>query len=134
MKVVLDCNVVVAAVWNHGTCAQLLVTAVRHHAVILSPPILDEYRRIALRPKHARHRQALRTVINELEAVAALVLPSKTVFGLDDPDDEVYLATAEAAGAILVTGNANDFRRPRYGTVAVYSPRAFLDRFGAAHS
>ena len=50
------------------------------------------------------------------------------VYGLRDPDDEVYLATAEAGGAVLITGNTRDFTEPRYGAVEVLTPRAFLDR------
>ena len=50
------------------------------------------------------------------------------VFGLRDPEDEIYLATATAGGAVLITGNSRDFTEPRYGSVEVYSPRAFLDQ------
>ena len=50
-----------------------------------------------------------------------------TVFGLRDADDEVYLRTAAAAGAVLITGNRRDFAEPRYGPVEVFSPRGFLE-------
>ncbi len=56
-----------------------------------------------------------------------MVEPADIRFGLRDPDDEVYLATAAAGGAVLVTGNLRDFTEPRYGPVEIWSPRAFLD-------
>ena len=67
-------------------------------------------------------------MIGDIERVAVIVEPSDIAFGLRDPDDEIYLATAIAGGAVLITGNTRDFTEPRYATVEVLSPRAFLDR------
>lgn len=96
--------------------------------VVLSEPIIDEYRAVAKRPAHARCRDVLLAIVAEFERVAVFVKPADATFGLHDPDDEIYLATAEAGNAALVTGNSRDFTKPRYGSVEVYSPRAFLDR------
>ena len=128
MKVVIDCNVLVSAARSGGVCGRVIVEAVRRHEVVLSDPIVDEYEMVAGRLSHAPYRDSLRTLIRELEQVAIVVEPAKVVFGLNDPDDEVYLATAMAGGAVLITGNRRDFTEPRYGPVVVFSPRAFLDR------
>ena len=40
----------------------------------------------------------------------------------------VYLATAMAGDAVLITGNSRHFTQARYGSVEVLSPRTFLDR------
>ena len=128
MKVVIDCNVVVSAARSGGICGKVIVEAVRHHVIVLSDPILDEYLMIARRPKHAHHRNNLLAIIKEIKKVAIMAEPAEAVFGLHDPDDEVYLATAGAGGAVLVTGNTRDFTEPKYGPVEVLSPRAFLDR------
>ena len=66
-------------------------------------------------------------IVRQLERVAVFVEPADTAFGLRDPDDEVYLATAAAGEAALITGNRRDFTEPRYGAVDILSPRAFLD-------
>ena len=95
---------------------------------MLSAPIVDEYKTIAERLGHASYREGLLAIIGELERVAIVVEPSDVVFGLNDPDDEVYLTTAMAGDAVLITGNRRDFTKSRYGTVQVFSPRAFLDR------
>ena len=128
MKVVIDCNVVVSAARAGGTCGRVIVEVVRHHEVILSEPILDEYLRIAQRPKHTRYQDVLLAIIKEVETIATVVEPADIVFGIRDPDDEVYLATAVAGDAVLITGNSKDFTKPKYGPVNVFSPRAFLDR------
>lgn len=127
MKVVIDCNVVVSAARAGGTCGRVIVEAVRHHDVILSEPILDEYLRIAQRPKHARYRDVLMAIIKEIETIATVVEPADIVFGIRDLDDEVYLSTAVAGDAVLITGNSKDFTKHKYGPVKVFSPRAFLD-------
>ena len=128
MRVVIDCNVVVSAARSGGVCGKVIVEAIRDHEIVLSEPILDEYEAIAGRLAHAKYRDGLMTIIAQLDQVATVVEPADAVFGLNDPDDEVYLATAIASGAVLITGNRRDFTQPWYGPVEIISPRAFLDR------
>ena len=128
MRVVIDCNVLVSAARSEGVCRKVIIEAVRHYEIVLSDPIVDEYEMIAQRQKHVPYRDNLRTIIRQLEQLAIVVEPAEVTFGLKDPDDEVYLASAVAGGAVLITGNRRDFTEPHYGPVEVFSPRAFLDR------
>ena len=128
MRVVLDCNVLVSAARINGTCREVIDTVVRRHEIVLSEPILSEYEAVAERRSQAPYRDAMKIVIGEIARLAIRVEPADVVFGLRDPDDEVYLATATAGGAVLITGNTRDFTEARYGAVEVWSPRAFLDR------
>ena len=128
MRVVIDCNVLVSAARSGGVCGKVIIEAMRNHGVVLSKPIVDEYGTIAGRLAHARYRDGLLAIIAELEQAAVFVEPVNVAFGLRDPDDEIYLATATAGGAVLITGNNRDFTELRYGSVEIFSPRAFLDR------
>ena len=128
MKVVLDCNVIVSAARIDGTCRAVVDNVLRHHDIVLSELILAEYESVAARTKHAAFRDHLKAMIGDIERVAIIVEPADVAFGLRDPDDEVYLATATAGGAVLITGNTRDFTERRYATVEVLTPRAFLDR------
>ena len=128
MRVVIDCNVLVSAARSGGTCAEVIIEAVRDHEIVLSGPIVDEYMRIAERSAHASYRDGLLAIIGELERVSTVLEPTDAAFGLRDPDDEIYLATATAGGAVLITGNSRNFTEPRYGSVVILSPRTFLDR------
>lgn len=128
MNIVVDCNVLVSASRVDGVCRKVIGNVVRWHNIVLSTPILAEYEAVAGRPKHAPYRESLRVVIAEFRRVAVFVKPTEVTFGLRDPDDEVYLATAASGAAILITGNSRDFTRSRYGSVKVLSPRAFLDK------
>ena len=46
---------------------------------------------------------------------------------LPDPDDEPFLALADAAMCPLITGNAKHFPPASRGDVTVWSPREFLE-------
>ena len=128
MKVVIDCNVLVSAARSQGVCGRVMVEAMRYHEVVLSEPIVEEYEAIAGRLTHAPYRDGLLAIIGVLEQVAIMVEPTNVTFGLADPDGEVYLATAMAGDAVLITGNSRHFTQARYGSVEVLSPRTFLDR------
>ena len=127
MKVIIDCNVLVSAARIDGVCRQVIDRVVRRHEIVLSDPVAAEYEAVAGRSKHAAYRDTLRANIGEIERLAVFVEPDEVVFGLRDPDDEVYLATAMAGGAMLITGNRLDFTAPRYGPVEVFSPCSFLN-------
>ncbi|MYA29925.1 MAG: putative toxin-antitoxin system toxin component, PIN family [Gammaproteobacteria bacterium] len=130
MRVVLDCNVLVSAARVDGTCREVINRVVLAHEIVLSKPILSEYKAVAERRSQRPFRDVLNFVISEIERLAVVVEPASVVFGIRDPDDEVYLATAVAGGATLITGNTRDFTQARYGSVEVWSPREFLDRAG----
>ncbi len=131
MRVVLDCNVVISAARTDGACRAAIVAAVRHHEIVLSAPILEEYRVVAVRPKHAHCRNVALSVIDELEAVAAIVIPD-VLPPLPDRDDTIYLGTALAGKAdALITGNVRHFPPEVCGPVRILTPRAFLDRLSS---
>jgi putative PIN family toxin of toxin-antitoxin system len=132
VRIVLDCNVIVAAARTPGVCRMVLLKALRDHEVILSTPIIREYRSVGVRPKHKPYHRTMLAITNLLEGVALLVEPSpEASFGLSDLDDEVYLATALAGQAdILITGNIRHFPDSRYGPVVILRPADFLARHG----
>jgi uncharacterized protein len=132
MRIVLDCNVVIAAARTAGVCRSVLLLGARSHEFVLSTPILREYRSVGARPKHKSYQQTMLAITELMEQMAVLVDPDpQRSFGLSDADDEIYLSTAIAGQAdILITGNRRHFPEPRYGPITILSPADFLARHG----
>ena len=94
MKIVIDCNVPVSATRTDGVCRSVVDAAVRSHGIVLSEPVVAEYKAVAARSKHTAYRHALRAAIGDMDRIAVFVEPANVVFGLGDPDNEVYPTTA----------------------------------------
>lgn len=128
MKVVLDCNVLISAGLNEGTCRTVLGDVVRAHRLILSPAILHEYVAVARRPRFAVAANTLIGLIKVARRRAVLVNPNPVRVRLPDPNDRIYLDAAIAAGAdVLITGNKKHFPAAACCGVQIVSPREFLE-------
>lgn len=129
MRLVLDCNVVIAAGMTEGACRRVVGEAIRRHTILLSDEILAEYRSVAARAKFRPRREVLDAIIATIAEAATRVSPADAPVRLADHDDEVYLGTAVAGGAkALVTGNTRHFPEGVYGEIVILTPREFLDR------
>lgn len=133
-RLVLDTNVLVSAVLSpYGAPAQLL-DLVLDGAVLLviSPAILAEYRDVLRRPRFALNVDHIDTLIDTLGGMAQMVTPRPWPKPLPDPDDEVFIASAAAGQALLVTGNGKDYPVALCEGVPVLSPRIVLDQLRGA--
>ena len=119
MKVVLDCNVLIAAGQTDGTCRKVIDRVLRHHQIILCAPILSEYIAVVERPRLITYFRNLKLLIRKIKQLAVIVEPANFEFGLRDSDDEVYLVTAAVGDSVLITDNLRDFTEPQYRPIDV---------------
>jgi uncharacterized protein len=106
-RVVLDTNVLVAAVYNRSSASRRIVEACLNDKLtaVLSPDLRREYDFILAR---AVRGQPYLERVQELLEKAEVVVPEKTPRVVpDDPDDDKLVAAALAAGAALVTNDAH---------------------------
>jgi uncharacterized protein len=106
-RVVLDTNVLVAAVYNPDSASRRVVEACLRGELtaILSPALRSEYEFILARA--ARGRPYLEQIRRLLDS-AEMVDPAETPRVVEkDPEDDKLVAAALAAGAILVTNDAH---------------------------
>ena len=132
MKVVLDTNVFVSGIFFSGPPYQIL-EAWRNGIIqlIISPEILDEYRRVGevLADQHpgVDLLPVLEYVIHHAEIYAAAAL-SETVS--EDPDDDIFLACAIASQCtLIVSGDKHLLRVSGYRGIDVLKPREFTNRY-----
>ncbi len=127
MKVVLDTNVLFAALVADGLCRELFRRVIRAKALATCEPLLLELEEILSRKLHptpavTRFLAALRRQVTLVEPVPLAVPVCR------DPDDDVVLATAVAARATaIVTGDADLLVLREYGNIPILSPRQLLE-------
>lgn len=131
MIVVLDTNVLVAALVAKGLCHEVVVRSLGSCTVASSEPLLQELdrtlrTRFTVGPAGAGFLEQLRRRVRLVEP-ASLAGPVSR-----DADDDVVLGTAVAAGAVvIVTGDQDLLIIGRYEGIDIISPREFLSRLSA---
>ncbi len=127
MRLVVDTNVLLAAVLADGLCRDLVRKRLRSHHLITSQALLDELagqigRRFALEPGEVPLLAAYR---ERATWVSAPPLPQPVC---RDRDDDVVLTTAIAAKAdAVVTGDHNLLVLGQHAGIRLLSPRQFLE-------
>jgi len=125
--VVLDTNVLVAALVASGLCHEVVHRCLRGHTVVSSNALLDELEhtirdRFSLTPQARLFLRKLRTRIRLVDA------PPLSARVCRDPDDDVVLATAVAGRAdAVVTGDQDLLVLKVYERIRILTPREFIE-------
>ncbi len=126
MRLLLDTNVLVAALVARGTCHELLEHCVREHVVVSSHSLLDELGEVLERKfrQRAADVQSARRLFAE---TLTLVEPDALDVPIcRDRDDDVVLATALAGACdAIVTGDQDLLVLDPFRGIRVISPSAF---------
>ncbi len=134
VRAVLDTNILVSgAITRGGHEARVLKAWTDGQFLpVLSPPILEEMRRVLLSEKVRRHRFLSEEQIEELlallEATALTVPGNQRVRTCRDPSDDKFLAAAlEAKAHFIVSGDQDLTNLNVYQGVRIVTPRQFLE-------
>jgi len=132
VRVVLDTNVLVAALLTQGTPPGQLYAAWHGKQIVLCSceRQLEEINRVTRRP-YFKTRLApgvAGRMINDIRALALMCDPLPRVDRSRDPDDDFLLATAQAArAAYLVTGDKSGLLSlKKHGITRILTARALL--------
>ena len=131
MIVVLDSNVVVAAMVAKGLCHEVVVRGLGSCTVATSQPLLDELEH-TLRAKFTLGPAGM-AFLEQLRLRARIVEPTPLSSRVSrDADDDTVLATAVAAEAVvIVTGDQDLLVIGRYNDIDIVSPRELLSRLSS---
>lgn len=127
MKLVLDTNVLLSAILVPGACRELLKGRALAHEWFTSPGLLAELAdKLVGKLKLEPERTPLYLVYRQR---ARIVTPVPLVSPVcRDPDDDLVLATALAAGAdVIVTGDKDLLILDTHEGIRIRAPREFSD-------
>jgi len=130
VRVVLDTNVFVSGVFFGGHPYRILDAWRRARlTLVLSPEILDEYRRVGESLAERYEGVDLSPFLRLLVAHAEFVQPSPLASPVcRDPDDDKFLACAIAGRAqAIVTGDRDLLSLSEFRSIPVLSPRTFVE-------
>jgi putative PIN family toxin of toxin-antitoxin system len=129
IKAVLDTNVVISGIFWKGVPFEILEAwQNRRFLLVISPPILDEYRRVLDEMTKQRPIPALRSILEIIELHSEMVTPVRFPKSLcSDPDDDKFLEAALAARAdYVVSGDAALLKIKDHQGIQIVRPRQFL--------
>jgi putative PIN family toxin of toxin-antitoxin system len=133
VKVVVDTNVLVSGIFFGGVPGRVVDAWVAGQLeLVLSPEILDEYRRVGreLATKYPERAVALAPVLALITINATLVDAAPLAEPVSvDPADDMFLAAALSSGArLIVSGDRHLLDVAGWRGIVVLTPRAFSDQ------
>src|SRR5208282_4179216 len=130
IRVVIDTNVLISALLQpQGLPARVLLLTIASPAARLcvSGEVYAEYEEVIRRPRFKRSDSEIADTLRAIRDTGVWVKPSHKVHACADPDDNVFLECAQAAGArYLVTGNRKHFP-VKWADTLIVTPHQFLD-------
>jgi len=127
VKIVLDTNVLIAALIARGTCHELLEHCVVRHTLFTSEFILEEIQRTLIKKFGYAPDLALEAV-NLLRSSMTVLSPLKLSRPVcRDPDDDNILATAIIGNCdCIITGDNDLLVLKEYEGINIFGPKDFL--------
>jgi uncharacterized protein len=134
VRLTLDTNIFIAAFVSRGACHELLEHCERHHEIISSDFILNEFEAKLLRKFKVPLAKAAEAVAL-IRSRCVVIEPTRLREpACRDPDDDWILATAvEGECLCLVTGDRDLLDLRQYAGIPILQPQAFW-AFEAEHS
>ena len=132
MRIVVDTNVFISGVFFAGLPYQILdAWRCGMVQIVISPPILDEYRRVGAKLASDFPRIELQPGLELLAAEAVVVdmsaIPEQVC---RDLDDDKFLACAIAGNTkVVISGDRDLLAVSGYTGINVLTPRAFVERY-----
>jgi len=130
MKIVLDTNVLVSGIFFSGAPSKILEAWDEGaFELVISPEILEEYRRVVEELSSQYPSVEAGRIINLILLRSQICMSKPLVAQVcTDHDDDKFLACALAAGVlIVVSGDKSLLKASGYNGVEVIRPREFAD-------
>ena len=129
-RVVLDTNIVISALLFRGEVSRLhMLWKKKAFAIVASREIVDEYVRVLAYPKFDLTENEIEAIVREelLPFIQPVSAAGKSSRASADPDDNKFLACAEAAKAdFIVSGDAHLLKLKQHNRCPIITAERFL--------
>ncbi len=131
MRVVIDTNVVVSALFFGGKPEKLLQYAIRENVnAVVSKEIVDEYNELSLRMTSKYPEKQKRFPLDDFISTCSVVQPSRKITVCRDSDDNKFLECATEAKCLYVVSGDNDLLDLKsFEGVEIVTVAQFFERF-----
>ena len=128
MRVVLDANVVIAAVASRGLCEAVVELCLKRHQTVTCAGLLSEVSK-KLIVKLRVPRAIAEEYVAFFRGNAEVLVPAAVKPGVcRDPGDEMVLGLVEPGRIdVIVTGDKDLLVVKRFGTATIVTPRQFWE-------
>jgi putative PIN family toxin of toxin-antitoxin system len=112
LRLVIDTNVIISAALKPESLQRttFLIAVTKPCRLYVSQPILEEYGDVLSRPELGIRKGVRLQLIQLIKNNSHMVAPARRLKVAGDPDDNMFLECADAAGAdYLITGNQKHF-------------------------
>ena len=142
IRVVLDANQFVSVVLNDSGIPAKVFNAWRngYFQLVISPPIIDEIRRVLNYPRLSRiHKKTSKEIDLFLQNLVTLAFNTPNLMQLrvvqNDPTDDKYLVAAlEGQAGFIVTGDTDLLEIEEFEGIRILTPREFLNELKGMRS
>ena len=131
MKVLLDTNVIISAIYFGGIPSHIIEACYEGRLkLMMSPSILIEYREVAKRMSPGRpndYKTVLEWILTHAELIADSTLNGPVCA---DPDDDKFIAAALLSNAkIICSGDKHLLDVNGYQDIEILKPKPFADKY-----
>ncbi len=130
MRLTLDTNILISALgWKGGPEYQIVEKCFLHTLeLVLSPEILAEFKKVAMRPKFDFNHEDIEDFTTALIEACDLILPEEKLYEIkDDPKDNIILEAAIAGHAqYIVSGNKHLLNIGEFRDIRIMRSSKFL--------
>ena len=130
LNITADTNTLVSATITKGNEFELLKSVKSGEIrLTLSPPILEEFKKVISRPKFGFSEEQIDDVFKRIVNISGIVLPETKVDVIkNDPPDNMVLECAYAAKAdYIISGDKHLLNLKEYKNIKIITTSAFLN-------
>lgn len=126
MRILLDTNILIAALIARGLCHELLEYCTQHHTLVTSEFVLGELRE-KLVDKFKYHPEVADKAVSLFRSRMEVVIPAEMDAPVcRDADDDNILATASSGNCnFIITGDKDLLILHSFGEIKIVNPGAF---------